>query len=383
MTFRPRRVLSAPSFRPLSRMAVCCALLFLSALSAPPPSHAASGEAMGTISGKRSSLEATLAGRRYSATRAFSRAIPEKDAVFVAEAAARAEAMQSVVRYLITLPDVRIAASATPSPVKSPNLLALAHATVKTSLLLVSKSRKDSTVTVTVSLDDDEGSPPLEVRVRETLVHPDRLGLYEKAVLRELALLDAIDAFAPGPAGKGISSGNSSGARPGEMPEEAARSAINELRALAIFKAQLPARNGVWKDPAAVRDVMRQALLLAPDSALCHNTMGDASLQLGRSQEAMEEQTRAIKADPLFARAYHSRGAAALAQGHLSAAVADFSEAIRLAPNTATYYRARGMARHLLGETAGMCGDLGKACSFGSCGELQWAVANNLCSPGR
>lgn len=361
------------------RVAACCALLLVPALFTQPPVVAARNAALETAPSKRPGLAATLAGRRFSATRAFSRAVPEEDAVFVAETAARADAMQSVVRYLITLPEVRIAASTTASSVKSPNLLALAHATVRTSLLLVSKSRKDSTVTVTVTLENDTDVPPLETRVREALVHPDRLDLYEKAALREVALLEALALPAPGDAGRKTASG----ALPGDTPEDTLRAIVLELRALAVFKAQLPTRNGLWKEPAAIRAVMRQALDLAPKSALCHNAMGDASLQLGRSQEAMEEQTRAIRADPRFARAYHSRGAAALAQGHLSSAVADFSEAIRLSPDTAAYYRARGMARHLLGETAAMCEDLQSACSFGSCDELQWASANMLCPNGR
>ena len=379
MTLSPHRSVAVIFLRLLSRMAVCGALILFPVFFHQTPAFAANEKTVEPIPRKHPSLETSLAGRRYSATRAFSRTIPENDAIFVAEAVARSDAMQSVVRYLITLPEVRIAASTTPSPIKSPNLLALAHATVKTSLLLVSKSRKDSTVTVTISLEDNGGSPPLELRVREALVHPDRLDLYEKTVLREQALIEAFDALSPVLAKRGKTAGNLSGTRPGASPEEAIQDIVKELKALAIFKDQLPSRNGLWKDPATIRDTMRQALLLAPKSALCHNAKGDALLQLGRSREAMDEQTLAVRADPLFSRAYHSRGAAALALGHLSSAVADFSEAIRLSPNTGAYHRARGMANHLLGETVAMCRDLQAACSFGHCEELQWATANHLC----
>jgi tetratricopeptide (TPR) repeat protein len=78
--------------------------------------------------------------------------------------------------------------------------------------------------------------------------------------------------------------------------------------------------------------VLKNAICLAPDSPLLHNSLGDASLQLDRSQEAVEEQIRAIKAMPSFARAYNSRGAVRQALGLLSSAAADFSEAIRLSP---------------------------------------------------
>ncbi|MCC8193841.1 MAG: hypothetical protein LIP28_04260, partial [Deltaproteobacteria bacterium] len=266
----------------------------------------------------------------------------------------------------------RIAGTLAPNRVEGPNLLALAHATARTFILLHSKSRKSATVTVTIVLVDEGGEPTMEARVRDALLHPDRLALYEKTALREKGILDTLDTLMPRPGGVSPLSGKSSA--------ETIKALINELRALAIFTHLLPSRNGLWKDPAAVRDAMQEALLFAPGSSLCRNALGDAWLQLGRSQEAMEEQSLAIKADPAFARAYHSRGAAAMALGLLSSAVADFSEAIRLSPNTASSYRARGMARHLLGETAPMCADLRHACTLGECAEFEWAVANNYCT---
>jgi tetratricopeptide (TPR) repeat protein len=256
------------------------------------------------------------------------------------------------------------------------NLPALAHATARTSVLLVSKSRKPPSVTVTVVLLDDSDGPSMEARARDALVHPERLDLYEKAALREKSLVEAFDALLP-PAGDGSS----------PTPPRAAgtelRGIADEIQALALFKEQLPSRNGLWKNPAAVRAAMQTALALAPESTLCRNAMGDAALQLGRSQEALEEQTRAIRTDPSFARAFHSRGAALLALGHLSSAVADFSEAIRLSPHAAAYYRSRGMARHLLGETQAMCRDLYQTCVLGGCEEFQWAVSGNYCAAGQ
>lgn len=317
---------------------------------------------------------ASMAGRRFSATCFFSpdisSGISADAATVVAVAAARTKTMQAVVRELVMLPDVRIAGTVGPTPAKTPNLLALAHATVKTEVLLVSRSRKASSVTVTVAIVEHDATPPLAARVRDTLVHPDRLALYEKAVLREKALLDAFETPAPG-------------APPRIAPEtgdpgDTAR-AINEIKALEIFKEQLPSWNNVWSNPSALRDAMRDALALAPDSALCHYALGDALLQLGRSQEALEEQTLALRSDPSFARAFHSRGAASLALQYLSSAVADFSKAISLSPTTAAYYRARGMARHLQGEASAMCRDLHQACILGECEEFQWAVAEGLC----
>ena len=344
---------------------LCCACALFPAFFAPPATA-------GDDTGKPSpSLSAALAGRRFSATRPFTREIPEEDAAVIAETAARAAAMRTVVRFLVSMPEVGIAGSVAPIPVRTPNLLALANAAAKTSVLLVSKSRKTSTVTVTVALLDDEDGSSMASRVRDALVHPDRLDLYEKAVLREKSLLDAFDSLMLTPDGQPKPSP--------KVSHTEISGIINEIKALAIFKTQLPSRNGLWKDPDAVRLAMRAALELAPESVLCRNAMGDASLQIGRSQEAFEEQTLAIRADPSFARAFHSRGAASLALGHLSSAVADFSEAIRIAPHTAGYYRARGMAQHLLGERQAMCKDLQEACSLGECEEFQWAAGNGHC----
>ena len=256
-----------------------------------------------------------LAGRRFSATRQFSREISEDDAATVAETAARAAAIQGVVRALVSLPEVRISSLVAPASVSSPNLLALAHATIKTSVLLVSKSRKTASVTVTVVIEGDDGSPSLGARVREALIHPDRLALYEAAVLREKALLEAFDTPLAERGKKRSQEGNT-----GAMPETTT-GIVNEIRALGIFTMQLPSRNGLWKDPEAMYHAMRTALDMAPDSAICRNAMGEVFLQMGRSQEAMEQQTLAIRYFPSFARAYHSRGAAALALGLHSSAI--------------------------------------------------------------
>lgn len=313
---------------------------------------------------------ASLAGRRFSATIPLSPDVSFDDATVVAAAAARAKAMRAAVRALVGLPEVRIAGSMRSSPHSPPNLLALAYATVRTETLLVSQSRKESSVTVTVAVTDDETAEPLGARVRDALIHPDRLGLFEKAVLREKALLEKFESLMPGEP-----------SRETRNPEDFDNPAaiINEIRALEIFKAQLPSRNSVWMDPAGLRDAMRGALALAPNSALLRNALGDALLQLGRSQEAFEEQTAALKLDPSFARAFYSRGAASLALQYLSSAVADFSEAIARSPFTAAYYRARGMARHLQGEEDAMCRDLHQACGLGECEEYQWAVSGGFC----
>ena len=323
-------------------------------------------------SDKAASSSLPSASRRFSATCHFSSGISESDALIVAQTAARIDVLHTVVKDLVTLPEIRIAGSINASADRAPNLLALAHATARTSLILHGKSRKDATITATVALQDDTDTPAMVARVREALLHPDRLALHEKTVLREMALLKSFDTAFSAPLAKAETHAL--------LPSpETLSPLVRELRALDIFSRQLSRRNGIWQNPAAIREAMQTALELAPESALCRNAMGDALLQLGRSQEALEEQTLAIKAEPHFARAFHSRGAAAMALGHLSSAVADFSEAIRLSPQTATYHQSRGMAWRLLGESKAMCNDLQQACILGKCKEFQIVIENFHC----
>lgn len=331
---------------------LCMAVLALDILAWPVPACFAKTNAP-------LSLAERVAERRFTATRPFSAEISGDDAAVVAAAAATDAAMQYLIRLLAALPEVRISA---------PNLLALAHASAETEVLLVSRSRRKSTVTVTVVFRPSGENRAIESRVRETLIRPGRLALYEEAVLREKELCNAYDRlFSPsGPDGR-------------ERDAEAATAIVNELKALRLFIQLLPQWNGIWQNPAETREILKNALRLAPESPLLHNAAGDASLQLGRSQEAVEEHTAAIRLRPSFARAYHSRGTARLALGLLSSSAADFSEAIRLSPHSAAYYRDRAMARHLLGETTAMCQDLYEACTRGDCEKMQWAAEKAYC----
>lgn len=316
-----------------------------------------------------SRLESGIQGQRFTATRAYNAQIGPERAETVARTAAHAMAMRSLMRFLVTLPEVRVAANAIP------DLLAVAYAVGHTESLLVSHSRRDCSVTVTVALTEKTDANAIEVRVREALIHPGRLRLYEEALLREAAILDMLDTLYP-------IAQKPPDILPPRLPEadvQKITELVNELQALALYKAQLPSWNGVWENPVATRDIMREALVLAPGSALIHNALGDAWLQLGRAQAAMEEQTSAIKNAPTFARAYHGRGLAAMAMGLLSSATADISEAIRLSPETSLFYRDRGLAAHLQGNVAAMCADFHKACALGDCLKLEWAFAEQLC----
>lgn len=338
------------------RRAVCVCLAVCFFFPAGYPAYAASP------------LAERLAGKRFSATRVFGDAASREDAVIVAETAASAEAMHYALRLLITLPEVRMAGETAVHSAGAPNLLALAHASLETEVMLISRSRKDASVTVTVTFGPPEKNAAAEQRVREALLFPERLAFYEETALREKTLCNAYTAALQTREGEKNGTG------------QTARDIARELSALKMFKDLLPRWNGIWQSPEDAAAVLLKALQLAPASPLLRNAAGDAALQLGRSQEALEQQTAAIREDPAFARAYHSRGAAHLALGHLALAVADFSEAVRLAPATPSYRRSRGMARYMLGETAAMCADFYEACVLGDCEKFHWSTERALCT---
>jgi hypothetical protein len=87
-------------------------------------------------------LAGRIQGKRFSATRTFSARITQEEAAIAAETAASDAAMQYLMQLLVTLPEVPIVGGNASSTVKTPNLLALAHASAETELLLMSRSKK-------------------------------------------------------------------------------------------------------------------------------------------------------------------------------------------------------------------------------------------------
>lgn len=353
-------------------MAYCLLIIFF----ATSPVRETPAAPLSDSSFPSTSLSHKINGMRFTETRPYTWQLSRSDAETVAVAVARDRAVRTVMRMLVSLPEIKMAGSIGPARPAEPGLLAVATAVTRAKILLISVSKHASTVTVTLAIDEGDAPAPIENRIRDALMQPGRLELYEEAALRESALTAEYDKLLP----PEISDTAAASLRtfPGETLV-AITGAVRELKALAIFTGTLPLYRGVWDTPSTALAAMREALVLAPESTLVRNVLGDVYLQTGRSQEAVEEQTRAIKTNPRFARAYHSRGMAFMALGHLSTAAADFSEATRLSPSTAAYYRDRGMLRHLSGDIGPMCEDLHRACSLGDCAKYHWASGENIC----
>ena len=325
-----------------------------------------------TAKNRASLLTTKIDGLRFSATSAYNQQVSADKVEVFAQTAARANAMKILMRHIAHVPEVRVAANSLHEKL---NLLAIAHAVGRTTVLLVSHSRKEASTMVTVAITEKDTEPSIEGRIHEVLVIPERLALYEEILFREEAIMERYNSLFPLQATTGGVSVWLTEAQVAEIEQLA-----NELHALDAFKKYVPSWSGTWDDPITIRNITQNLLRQAPYSALIHHALGNAWLQLGRSQEAMEAQTQAIKNAHTFAAAYHTRGVAAMTLGLFSSATADISEAIRLSPKTAVFYRDRGLVAYLGGDIPSMCADFHEACALGECRKLHWAEEEKLCT---
>jgi protein O-mannosyl-transferase len=99
------------------------------------------------------------------------------------------------------------------------------------------------------------------------------------------------------------------------------------------------ARCGVWKDSLTL---WNDALSNYP-SAIGYNNRATAYGELGRTDEALLDYSRAIHCDPMFAKAYNNRGIAYLTKGNAGLALADFDRTIDLRHDYYDAYNNRGI----------------------------------------
>ncbi len=315
-----------------------------------------------------------ISGLRATEKRPAENAVTRDMAANAAEAAARQTLRQALVRILAARPEVRFAQNPEGGSAPRIDLAALADAVVPVHVLLRSYFDSPPSVSVTVAPAEAAPDSSLPEKLRDALTHSERLELYRRAVDREKNLLKEYDALY-----------RQQKTPRKDLTEEQFRTRLQTLakgiEAISIYRKLLPRLDGIWRDPQAVLTATQKALALDPQNPLLHSAFGEACLQLGRSHEAMEAQTRALRLDQTFARAYHSRAVAYLALRLPALAVADFSEAVKLSPRMALYRRDRGMAYLALKDTANMCRDFYEACAFGDCEKYRWAVSHNKCSP--
>lgn len=121
------------------------------------------------------------------------------------------------------------------------------------------------------------------------------------------------------------------------------------------------------------------AIELAPDKVEYIYNRGVAYSDKGKYELSIKDQSKAISLDSSFYRAYHSRGLSFAKLSNMESAIQDFSSVIEINPKHAPAYDNRGYMLHQIGKQERACSDWQKACSFGACNNLNYALRKGTC----
>jgi tetratricopeptide (TPR) repeat protein len=97
-------------------------------------------------------------------------------------------------------------------------------------------------------------------------------------------------------------------------------------------------------------DLFEQALRIKP--AVAHYSLGNALVQKGRTSEAIEHYTQALRANSDYAEAHNNLGDALFMTGRTSEAIAEYKEALRIDPGYAHAHNNLGNAFFQKGRTS-------------------------------
>jgi tetratricopeptide (TPR) repeat protein len=114
---------------------------------------------------------------------------------------------------------------------------------------------------------------------------------------------------------------------------------------LCFFGLRTRSLTPVWRTDETL---WRAVLTDFPDFARGHYGLGFALAQAGRTQEAIEEYTEAVRLQPNFAEVHNNLGVAFLQLGRTQEAVAEYEQALRIKPD---YVEARHNLEMALGQT--------------------------------
>jgi tetratricopeptide (TPR) repeat protein len=92
------------------------------------------------------------------------------------------------------------------------------------------------------------------------------------------------------------------------------------------------------------------ALAKNPDCWIGHNNLGNALIQKGRLDEAVDQFLKAVEINPHYAKAYYNLGLALFQKGQLDDAVAQYQKAVEINPNDVEAYYNLGLALFQKGQ---------------------------------
>ncbi len=97
-------------------------------------------------------------------------------------------------------------------------------------------------------------------------------------------------------------------------------------------------------------DQFTEALRINPDYAEAHNNLGNALLVTGRTSAAIEQCKEALRIDPTYAHAHNNLGNALAQTGRASEAIDHYKQTLRMNPNSADAHSNLGAALALMGR---------------------------------
>jgi len=120
----------------------------------------------------------------------------------------------------------------------------------------------------------------------------------------------------------------------------------------------------VWQDDIAVYDDL---IKKSPDIELAYNNRGQAKVNIGDYDGALEDINKALEINPEYVEAFYNRGVIRGKIGDLEGALADCESALDLRPNYAEAFFNRGSLKLADGDTSkDIVADLNKAISLKS-----------------
>ncbi|MCH7787510.1 MAG: tetratricopeptide repeat protein [Chloroflexi bacterium] len=121
-----------------------------------------------------------------------------------------------------------------------------------------------------------------------------------------------------------------------------------------------------------------KAILLDPNNAMAHANRAGVYLVTGKFDLAIEGYGEALRIDPQNIEYYSSRAMAYLNQGQLELAVQDLDTAINLAPDDSQAYISRAMVYTLLGRLEEAEQDINRSVELGFDSSVMQQVIENL-----
>jgi tetratricopeptide (TPR) repeat protein len=118
------------------------------------------------------------------------------------------------------------------------------------------------------------------------------------------------------------------------------------------------------RDPESRRRSYEEALLLAPEDALCHLFLASSLLERRLPREAVAALGRALELDPALASAHYEMGKARIQTDDLEGAVASFRRTVELLPEYASAWGNLGAALGELQDLEGAAAALQRAVSL-------------------